>query len=263
PRPEVLGDRDSIRPGDRVILIVEHDQKFADILLDVAHDKGFKALITPLGSSAMTLARRYRPVAITLDIRLPDMNGLVVLDRLKRDPLTRYIPVHIISVSEEERQGQQLGAFAWLQKPISKKALDEAFARIRTAVDTVVKNLLVVEDNEVERQSIIGLLSKEGVQITAVGSGADALQALRARRFDCLVLDLRLPDLPGLALLEKIEAETGLKDLPVIVYTGKDLTAEEETKLKALSHLIIAKDAQSMVRLLDETDAFLNKVEAG
>ncbi len=260
PRPEVLGDRDSVRPGDPVILIVERDDKFAAILLDLAHEKGFKALVTPAGNAALELARRYKPVAVTLDVRLPDTDGLVVLDRLKRDPETRRIPVHIISVSEDQRRGLQLGAFAWLQKPVSKKALDDAFDRIRTLADTAVRSLLVVEDNEVERQGIVGLLGREGVEVTAVPTAEEALHALRARGFDCLVLDLRLPDMSGLALLEQIDAEMGLADLPVIVYTGKDLTPDEEARLKALSRTIVFKDARSMGRLLAETDAFLSAV---
>src|SRR5262249_33880932 len=157
-----------------------------------------KVLATPLGSAALALARKHRPVAITLDVRLPDMDGLVVLDRLKRDPATRHIPVHIISVSDEERQGARLGAFAWLHKRVSKKALEDAFTRLRRLADGDVKSLLVVEDNEIERRSVVDLLGREGVEVTAVASAAEALQALKSRAFDCLVLDLRLPDMSGL-----------------------------------------------------------------
>jgi CheY-like chemotaxis protein len=261
PLPEVAGDRD-VRPGDRVLLFVEHDPKFADILLDMAHSKGFKGLITPVGASALALARKFQPAAITLDVRLPDMDGLVVLDRLKRDPATRHIPVHVISVNEEGQQGMKLGAFAWLQKPISKKTLEDAFNRIRSLAESKVKNLLVVEDNDIERQSIVSLLSHEGVEVRSVSTAEEALQAVRAGRVDCLVLDLRLPDMSGTELLERIEAEYGLEDLPVIVYTGKDLNEAETTRLKTLSKSIIPKDARSTERLRRETDAFLSQVEA-
>src|SRR5262249_6999669 len=157
-QPDVGGDRAEIKPGDRVVLIVEHDPKFANILLDVAHEQGFKALITTTGESVLPLAHKYKPEAITLDVRLPDMDGLVVLDRLKRDPRTRHVPVHVITVDEALQQGTRLGAFACLQKPVAKKALDEAFASLRQFVDRRVKNLLVVEDNDVERMNVLSLI---------------------------------------------------------------------------------------------------------
>jgi HAMP domain-containing protein/signal transduction histidine kinase/CheY-like chemotaxis protein len=261
-QPEVGGDREEIQPGDRVVLIVEHDPKFANILLDVAHEQGFKALITTTGESVLPLAHKYKPEAITLDVRLPDMDGLVILDRIKRDSRTRHVPVHVISVDESTQQGIRLGAFACLQKPVAKKALDEAFSILRQFVDRRVKNLLIVEDNEIERMNVLGLIGNGDVHTTAVGSGAEALEALRSRPFDCLVLDLRLPDTNGMDLLERIHQELGLHHLPVIVYTGKDLTAEEQTWLRQRSQAIIPKDARSLERLLNETTMFLHRVES-
>jgi HAMP domain-containing protein/signal transduction histidine kinase/DNA-binding response OmpR family regulator len=262
PQAEVAGDHASIRPGDRVVLIVEHDVKFSGILLDMAHEKGFKAVITGQGEMALELARQYRPSAITLDLRLPDMDGLVLLDRLKQDPATRHIPVHVISVDEPGRRALRLGAIACVRKPVSKKDLEEAFAAMRRFADRQVRRLLVVEDNEIERTNIVDLVGNGDVETTAVGTAAEALTALREGSFDCLVLDLRLPDMAGLDLLERVKRDLRLEALPVVVYTGKDLTPDEEARLEDLSGTVIAKDARSMGRLLDETALFLHRVDA-
>jgi HAMP domain-containing protein/CheY-like chemotaxis protein/signal transduction histidine kinase len=256
------GDYDNIQPGDRLLLIVEHDPKFAGILLEMAHEKGFKALITSSGEAALAMAREYRPDAITLDLQLPDMYGWAVLDRIKHEAATRHIPVHVISVDDSIRQGMRLGAFACLKKPVSKKALDEAFSNIKAFVERKTRNLLIVEDNEVERNSVVGLLGNSDLTVTAVGSGAEALDLLRVQSFDCLVLDLRLPDIQGLDLVEKIRGELRLRDLPIIIYTGKDLTPEEDRRLREATETIIAKDPRSIERLLDRTALFLHQVEA-
>jgi CheY-like chemotaxis protein/signal transduction histidine kinase/HAMP domain-containing protein len=260
--PEVGGDRDAIQPGDKVVLIVEHDPKFAAILLDAAHGKGFKGLITSSGETAVELARKVRPAAITLDLMLPDVNGMVVLDRLKHDPRTRHIPVHIISVDETGEHGLRLGAFAMLKKPVTKKGLEEAFTSIQKFLERRSRNLLVVEDNEFERGQIVNLIGNGDVQTTAVATAAEALAALQAQPFDCLVVDLRLPDMNGIDLIEKIQKELSLPNLPVVVYTGKDLTAAEQDRLREMAEAVILKDARSLDRLLDETTLFLHRVEA-
>jgi CheY-like chemotaxis protein len=240
---------------------VEHDPKFAGILLEMAHERGFKALITGRGEMALTLARQFQPSAITLDLQLPDMDGWVVLDRLKHDPAVRHIPVHVISVDESASRGVRQGAFACLRKPVSKKVLQETFAGMQCLAEHGKKNLLVVEDNAVERENIVRLIGNGDVSATAVASGAEALEALRTQPFDCLVLDLRLPDLTGLEVIEKIKAELGLHDLPIVVYTGKDLTPEEEARLRALTETIIPKDSRSLDRLRRETAAFLHRLD--
>ncbi len=191
------GDHGLIRPGDRVLLIVERDPTFAQILLQTAHEQGLKALIVSRGETALALAREVQPAAITLDLSLPDLHGWKVLQRLKDDPRTRHIPVHIISGDESGLRGVERGAVACLKKPVSKKALDEAFANMKGLADGSPKHLLVVEDNEIERDHVVKMVGDQGVRITAVGTGAEALAALRAQHFDCLVLDLRLPDVPG------------------------------------------------------------------
>jgi hypothetical protein len=262
-QPDVGGDWDDIEPGDRIVLIVEDDPKFAEILLNTAHEKGFKGLITTGGGNVIELAKKFRPDAVTLDLRLPDMDGWVVLDRLKHNASTRHIPVHIISIDDQwKRGGSKRGALAYLIKPVSRKDLDQAFMAMRRFIERPTKNLLIVEDNDRERETIVKIVGSGDITITAVATGAEALAALAAQQFDCLVLDLRLPDIQGLELLEKIKKEMHLADLPVIVYTGKELSREEETRLKDMSETIIVKDVRSLDRLLDETALFLHRLEA-
>jgi HAMP domain-containing protein/CheY-like chemotaxis protein/signal transduction histidine kinase len=260
---QVPDDRDSIAEGDRVVLIVEDDVTFASILLDMAHDKGFKGVVATRGERGLALAKRYRPDAITLDIALPDMEGWTVLDRLKHDKATRHIPVHIISGDDEAARGLKLGAFAQVQKPVTKEALDEAFAKIKGFVDRPNKSLLIIEDNEQQRSAIAELIGGDGdVDITSAQNGEEALQILRQRRFDCMVLDLGLPDMNGFEFISRMRNELGVDDIPIVVYTGRELTKKEETELKRMAEAIIVKDARSPERLLDETALFLHRVEA-
>ncbi len=261
PLMDVGGDRDDLQPGDRLLLIVEHDPSFAAILLDMAHQMGFKGLITSRGEMALELARSMKPEAVTLDLRLPDMTGWVVLDRLKHDPTTRHIPVHIISGDETWRRGVKRGAYAAIQKPTDRKSLLGSFAGLREFLDRKVRALLVVEDNETERLRIIEAIGDGDVRATAAASGAEAIAALGAQDFDCVVVDLGLPDMAGLDLIERIKADPATRDLPVIVYTGRDLLPAEQERLDALASAVITKDARSMERLLGETALFLHRVE--
>ena len=255
-------DRDKIAEGDRVVLIVEDDVDFARILVDMAREKGFRAIAATRGETALQLARRYKPDAITLDIALPDMEGWTVLDRLKHDKVTRHIPVHIISAEDESGRGMKLGAFAQITKPVTKDALDDAFAKIRGFVERPNKSLLVIEDNEQQRGAIAELIGDGDVEITGVGSGEEALQMLRERHFDCMVLDLGLPDMSGFEFINRMRNELNVSETPVIVYTGRELTKKEETELKRMAEAIIIKDVRSPDRLLDETALFLHRVEA-
>jgi HAMP domain-containing protein/CheY-like chemotaxis protein/signal transduction histidine kinase len=255
-------DRDKIAEGDRVVLIVEDDVDFARILVDMAREKGFRAIAATRGETALQLARRYKPDAITLDIALPDMEGWTVLDRLKHDKVTRHIPVHIISAEEESGRGMKLGAFAQITKPVTKDALDDAFAKIRGFVERPNKSLLVIEDNEQQRGAIAELIGDGDVEITGVGSGEEALQMLRERHFDCMVLDLGLPDMSGFEFINRMRNELNVSDTPVVVYTGRELTKKEELELKRMAEAIIIKDVRSPDRLLDETALFLHRVEA-
>ncbi|PYP81607.1 MAG: hypothetical protein DMD35_01120 [Gemmatimonadetes bacterium] len=263
PRPEGFDDdRESIEAGDRTLLIIENDASFSKVLLEMAREKGFKGLCALDGEAGLKLAHAFEPDAITLDIDMPGMDGWEVLDRLKHHPQTRHIPVHIITGIRERQQGLKSGALAYLEKPVTKEALDESFARIANFIDSSVKRLLVVEDDETQRQSVIELIQHEDVEITAVASAEDALRELSTGHFDCMVLDLGLRDMNGFELLETVKANAQMRDLPIIIYTGKDLSQAEETKLRKFAETIIVKDVKSPERLLDETALFLHRVEA-
>jgi HAMP domain-containing protein/CheY-like chemotaxis protein len=258
----VRDDRATIQPGERVVLIVEDDASFANILLDLAHEKGFKGLVAMRGETALMLARKFKPDAITLDIKLPDRDGWTVLDRLKHDSQTSYIPVHIITGEEQRQRALKLGAFTHLQKPVSREDLVSAFDSITAFVQRRVKRLLVVEDDDVQRMSIVELIGNGDVVTTAVASGEEALTSLQSEQFDCMVLDLKLPDMTGFELIEKIQTDLGQQQLPIIIYTGKELTEKEETQLRKVTDAIIVKEASSPERLLAETALFLHRVEA-
>jgi HAMP domain-containing protein/signal transduction histidine kinase/DNA-binding response OmpR family regulator len=253
-------DRDAIEEGAPVLLIIEDDPHYARILLGLARDKGFKVLVTTKGTLGLSLARQYHPAAISLDIFLPDMLGWTVLNQLKLDPATRHIPVQIISVEEERQHGLAHGAFSYLVKSSTTDGMEAAFDRIVNFTAPRTKRLLIVEDNDIERQAIVELLGYKDIEMVAVGTGGEALEAMLDRSFDCMVLDLRLPDMTGFELLEKVHAEPALADVPVVVFTGKELTPEEQTRLKAMAKSIVLKDVRSPERLLDETALFLHRV---
>jgi HAMP domain-containing protein/CheY-like chemotaxis protein/signal transduction histidine kinase len=256
----VADDSDSIEPGDKVFLIIEDDPHYARILLDLARDQRFKGIVAPKGALGLALARQYRPAAITLDIFLPDMLGWTVLSQLKRDPATRHIPVQIITLDEERQHGLAHGAFDYLVKASTTTGLEKALERISAFTVARTKRLLVVEDNEIERAAIVDLLGHSDVEIVPVGSGTEALDALRRVSFDCIVLDLRLPDMDGFDLLSQIHARPELIDIPCVVFTGKELKADEQERLKAMAKSIVLKDVHSPERLLDETALFLHRV---
>src|SRR5687767_620160 len=255
-------DRAEIQPGDRSVLIVENDPNFARILLNMAREKDFKGIIALDGESAIDLAHAYHPDAVTLDIDLPGMDGWAVLDRLKHHPDTRHIPVHVISGISKRQRGLKAGAIAYLEKPVSKEALDDAFGRIQTFLEERVRRLLVVEDDETQRNAIIELVGAEDVTITAVASAEDALRELASTRYDCMVLDLGLHDMSGFDLLERVKGDASMATIPIIIYTGKELSPAEETRLRKYAETIIVKDVKSPERLLDETALFLHRVEA-
>ena len=260
---DVADDRNAIETGDRVLLIVDDDVRFARIVLDLAREKHYKGIVATNGEAGLALARHFKPDAITLDIQLPMMDGWTVLDRLKHDPATRHIPVHIITVTEDRLRGLHQGAIAYLQKPVERAALDEALVRTQQFTERGVRNLLIVEDDEIQRMGIVDLVGDgSDVKITAVGSGTEALELLKTEQYDCMVLDLVLPDMSGFELIEHLRQERRLLDLPIIVYTAKDLTPREETELKRVAETIIVKDVSSMERLLAETALFLHRIEA-
>ena len=259
---EVADDRDEIDEGDRVVLIVEDDPDFARTVLEIARERGFKGVVGLRGDSGLALAREFKPDAVILDMTLPVMDGWTVLDHLKHNPETRHIPVHIVSGGDGRQNALRAGAMAFLEKPVSKETLDEAFGEISTFIDRNVRHLLVVEDDETQRDAIVELIGGgDDVEITAVGSSEDALEALGKTQIDCMVLDLKLPKMTGFALLEKVKTDDRFGSLPIIIYTGKELTRKDETRLKKYAQTIIVKDVSSPERLLDETALFLHRVE--
>ena len=253
-------DREDIRAGDSVLLIVEDDPHYARILLGIARGQGFKGIVAQRGQQALLLAREYRPTAITLDVFLPDMLGWTVLNNLKLDDSTRHIPVQMLSVEEERQHGLSHGAFSYLVKPATTGELEGAMDRLRSYVAPHPKRLLVIEDDDRERASIVELIGHDDIEIEAVGTGRDALARMKDHAFDCCVVDLRLPDMSGFELLEKLQSEPALRDIPIVVFTGKALTDAEEKRLRAMAKSIVLKDVQSPERLLDETALFLHRV---
>ncbi len=262
PTGPVEDDRADIRPQDRVVLIVEDDATFARILLGLARDRGFRGLMARSGADGIALARQFVPDAITLDIGLPDVDGWVLLDQLKRDPATKGIPVHVISGEEQWQKALDSGAFAHLKKPASEDALTQAFDNLLGFADAASRNVLVVEDDVTQLSAMANLIQTGEVTVTAVSTGEQALHALDDARFDCVIVDLGLPDMDGITLIERIKAHPAHVRVPVIVYTGRELTEQEDGSLRRLSESVIVKDAMSPERLIDETSYFLNQVEA-
>jgi CheY-like chemotaxis protein/signal transduction histidine kinase len=258
----VIDDRGLVAPGDPSVLIIEDDERFAKVVLDYAREKNFKGIVTHMGDSALSLARDYLPSAILLDLDLPDIDGFTVLDRLKRDPSTRHIPVHVMSSLREREKALRCGAISYLNKPVTKEALQEEFTRIQKFLLGGKRSLLVVDDEEAQRESIVNLIGAKDIRIVAVEDGAKALEALRSQHFDCMVLDLTLPDISGFDLLDIIGKDDKLRDLPIVIYTAKELKRAEVTKLKKYAKTIVIKDARSPERLLDETALFLHRSHA-
>ncbi|WP_040842888.1 response regulator, partial [Nitrospirillum viridazoti] len=259
---QVVDDRLDIQPGDAVLLIVEDDPHYSRVMVDLARDKGFKVLVAMRGIDALDLARQYQPTAVSLDVFLPDMLGWTVLSQLKHNPATRHIPVQIITLDEDRQHGLARGAFSFMSKPTSPDVLDSALERIKEYAQPRRKRLLVVEDNAAELMSITELLGHDDIEVLAAGTGAEALKTLREKPCDCVVLDLRLPDMTGFEVLEVISADSNLCDVPVIVFTGRELSAEEDAKLHAMARSIVVKGVESPERLLDETSLFLHRVVA-
>jgi CheY-like chemotaxis protein/signal transduction histidine kinase/HAMP domain-containing protein len=262
PAELIPDDRDTLRPDDAVLLIVEDDPHYARVLCDLSRDKGFKVIVAMRGAEALALARQYRPTAVSLDVFLPDMLGWTVLSHLKQDPATRHIPVQMVTLDEDRQHGLARGAFAFVTKPTTTEDLEAALSRIRQYATPRRKRLLVVEDNAAEQLSITELLGHDDIDIAVADTGAKALAALREQPFDCVVLDLRLPDMSGFEVLERMRDDAVLSDLPVVVFTGKELSPEEDAQLHTLARSVVVKSVESPERLLDETALFLHRVVA-
>jgi len=262
PVEKVADDRDNLQPDDAVLLIVEDDPHYARVLCDLSRDKGFKVLVATRGAEALALAQEYHPTAVSLDVFLPDMLGWTILNHLKQDPATRHIPVQMLTLDEDRHHGLARGAFAFVTKPTTPEGLEAALARIKEYSAPRRKRLLVVEDNPAEQLSIKELLGYDDIDVTVVATGAEAIQAVSAGVFDCVVLDLRLPDISGFDVLEQFRDTPSLGDMPVVVFTGKELSPDEDARLHSLARSVVVKGVESPERLLDETALFLHRVVA-
>jgi HAMP domain-containing protein/CheY-like chemotaxis protein/GAF domain-containing protein len=263
PIEQIADDREDLQPGDMVLLIVEDDPHYARILIDLAHDNGFKVLVASAGAEALALANDYHPTAISLDVFLPDMLGWTVLSQLKQNPATRHIPVQIVTLEDDRQHGLSRGAFSFITKPASTEGLQGALSRIREFSKPRRKRLLVVEDNPTEQFSITELLGHDDIDIVTADTGARALAILEDEGSDCVVLDLRLPDMSGFEILERMREAPKLADIPVIVFTGRELSAEEDAQLHTIARSVVVKGVESPERLLDETALFLHRLVAG
>ncbi|MCW8994288.1 MAG: response regulator, partial [Psychromonas sp.] len=258
----VADDRQNIVAEDKVLLIIEDDRAFAGVMRDFGRERGFKCIVAETGESGLHFADYYKPSAIILDIGLPGIDGWTVMERLKETPELRHIPVHFMSANDASLDALRMGAIGYLTKPVDMKKLDNAFAHIEDIISKPVKRLLVVEDDEIQRESIKQLIGDDDIHILAVSTGKEALQELESERYDCMVLDLGLDDMTGFELLEQIRRSETAARVPIIVYTGRELSSEEDSELNKYAESIIIKGVKSPERLLDESALFLHRVEA-
>ncbi|WP_278379113.1 MULTISPECIES: response regulator [Stutzerimonas] len=255
-------DRDRFPFKERCVLVIEDEPQFARILHDLAHELQYSCLLAQNADDGFDTALQYKPDAILLDMRLPDHSGLTVLERLKENPATRHIPVHVVSVEDRKEAALQMGAVGYAMKPTTREELKDVFSRLEAKLAQKVKRILLVEDDALQRESMSRLIEDVDIEITAVEFGAQALELLRDTVFDCMIIDLKLPDMDGSELLERMAKEDICSFPPVIVYTGRNLTRDEEAALLKYSRSIIIKGARSPERLLDEVTLFLHKVES-
>ena len=259
---EIADDRDRLEPGDNILLVVEDDPHYGRVLLNLARDRGFKVLVAKTGADALSMATKYKPTAISLDVFLPDMLGWTVLNQLKRNPETRHIPVQILTIEDERQYGLERGAFSFMTKTVTTDSLEEGFDRLKSFTNSRLRRLLVVEDDPAEQLSVSELLGHSDVEITTAATGTEALEKLRSGSFDCVVLDLKLPDMSGFELLTEVQRDPKLRETPIIVFTGRELSDSEETELRKKAKSIVLKGVRSPERLLDETALFLHRVIA-
>ncbi|MFH1157251.1 MAG: response regulator [Pseudomonadota bacterium] len=261
--PELIkDDRKSVAPGDKSLLVIEDDINFARIIRDFSRERGFKCIVAEDGETGLHFADYYKPSAIILDIGLPGIDGWTVMERLKENPELRHIPVHFMSASDSSMDAMRMGALGFLTKPVSLEKIDEAFARIESIITRPVHRLLVVEDDPGQSLSIRELIGNGDVIITTVTSGREAFQELVKAGYDCMILDLGLGDMSGFDLLEQMRQNEACSRTPVIVYTGRELTREEDEKLRVYTESIIIKGVKSPERLLEESALFLHRVES-
>lgn len=258
---ELEDDRFEVRAGDRVLLIVEDDKSFANMLLNVARKQGFKGVVALNGKDGLELARKIIPDGITLDLRLPDTDGWVVLDQLKNSSDTRHIPVHVISIDSQEQRSLALGAAGFLEKPVTLNTLSEAMVKIRAVIDRTTQSILFVEPNEALRENLSKTLEQENLNIMIVKTAIEAMDAVRNSKFDCAIIDLNLDDGDGLALVKELQVIANKQYLPMIIYSSGELSESQKHDLKELNKAGVIKDVHSPERLLNEVGLFLHRVE--
>ncbi len=259
---EVSDDRESIQPGEKVLLIVEDDPTFARILMDLAHERGLKVVLAMNGAKGLQLAREAGPNAITLDIRLPDMAGWTILDRLKLGPATRHIPIHVISIDDDRRRGLSLGALSYMEKGINRQSLVEVFDKISGSIERNERTLLLVESDEEQRKRLAEVIEAPDVQTTFCSSGEEALALLRQSSFDCTVVDLELSDMSGVEFVEKLQGQRDGRETPVILYAGDQPGTGVDEAVKRLARTGLVRGVRSAERLLEQTAVFLHRLES-
>ncbi|WP_194721275.1 HAMP domain-containing protein [Noviherbaspirillum malthae] len=257
-----LDDRAMVNPGDPAVLIVEDDEEVARTLLEHARERNFKGIVARQADAALPLTRDYLPTAILLDLDQTDADGFTVLNRLKRDPGTRHVPVHVLSAQQERERALRDGAFSFMEKPLSMERLQEELTRIQQYVTSGKRHLLIIEDDEVQRNAIVDLIAGNDIDIVSVDTGMEALRQMRRTAFDCVVLDLKLPDVDGFNLLDQISQDEALRNIPVVVYTAAELSQGEVARLQMLASTVVLKDARSPERLVAETALFLHRPHA-
>ncbi len=260
--PTFPDDRGMSVLGGRSVLVIEDEPQFAHILYDLAHELDYRCLVAHSAQDGLDLATTHHPDAILLDMRLPDVSGLSVLQRLKENPGTRHIPVHVISVEDMAEAALHMGAVGYAHKPATRDQLKGVFSKLEARLTQKMRRVLVVEDDKLQRDSIARLIGDDDIEIVAVEFGEQALEQLRHHIFDCMIIDLKLPDMQGDELLARMGSEEIRSFPPVIVYTGRNLTRAEEAELLKYSRSIIIKGARSPERLLDEVTLFLHMVES-
>ena len=258
----VADDRKSLTREDKSILIIEDDPRFSKVLRDLSQERGFKVLVAGDGETGLHFADYYRPSAVILDVGLPGMDGWTVMNRLKENSATRHIPVHFISAVDKTLDAMKMGAVGYITKPVSMEKVEEVFTKLDGFINKAFKDLLLVEDDEAQRRAVSALLGNGDIRITGAGTGEQAMKELIKGNYDCIVLDLGLPDMPGVELLKQIRNHEDLCHIPIIIYTGKELSKKEEITINEYAEKIIIKGAKSPEKLIDETTLFLHRVES-
>ncbi|HJX21970.1 MAG TPA: response regulator, partial [Steroidobacteraceae bacterium] len=257
PRADTDDDRDNIDPGDRVVLIVEDDTRFAATLLDIAHEQGFKGVIASDGGAALALAQALRPDAITLDLRLPDVDGWVVLERLKHSVQTRHIPVSLVSLVDQTGESLHLSAVAVVRKELASEALQEALLKMRSLIERDAKALLVADGDEARRSDVEESLRCAGVQFTSASLGTRALEALRAAPCDCVLLGPALSDMSAIGLLRRIAGCEAITEMQFVTYGTESLGSAQQQDLHTQAEVLVMKKGPTREAMLQQITLFL------